>query len=328
MKKLIAILVVIAAAGGGYYYYAEYGKPAEKPQIVQATVSQGNIIEAVQATGSLTALRIVPVGSQVSGVVTEMNVDFNSIVKKDQIIAKIDPALFQVQVDLQTANVERQKGEIASQDVQLLQARTDLERTQTMVAKGLANQQQLDQAVLTVKTRETSAEAAKKQLITNQANLDQAKLNLGYTVIRSPIDGVVINRQVDLGQAVQSSMNVAQFFTLATDLRVLKLTAGVDEADIGKIRPGMPVTFTVDSYKGQTFNGTVETVRLNAQNTNNVVTYPVWINAPNPDLKLRPSMTASLRIIVSEVDNVIRVPNQATRFRPTTSASACAGRVI
>jgi len=169
-----------------------------------------------------------------------------------------------------------------------------------------------------VAVRTTQVEASKKNLKTAQANLDQAKLNLSYTTIRSPIDGVVVNRQVDIGQTVQSSMNVAQFFTLATDLRNLRLQAVVDEAEIGKIRPGMTAEFTVDSYGGDVFRGIVETVTLNAQNQNNVVTYPVWISVPNPDFKLRPSMTANVLIFVSTAKGVTRIPSVAARFRPST----------
>ena len=317
MKKLVTVLILLAVAGGGAYYYYTYGKTVEKPQVVQAVISQGDITETVQATGTLEAQRVVQVGSQVSGTVSALYADFNSIVHKGELLAKIDPTLLQVQVDLQTANVERQKGEIESQQVQLDNAQTQLKRTQAMFDKGLANQQDLDQAVLTVKTRQTALDAARKQLVTNEANLNQAKLNVSYTNIYSPIDGVVVNRVVDEGQAVQSSMNTPQFFTIATDLRTLKLSAGVDEADIGKIRRGMKVNFTVDSYPNTTFSGTVDAVRLNATTQSNVVTYPVWINAQNPDLKLRPSMTANLHIVITTAPNVVRIPNQALRFRPT-----------
>jgi hypothetical protein len=187
------------------------------------------------------------------------------------------------------------------------------------------NQQQIDQARLQVKTRETQLAAAKKQLLTVQANLRQAELNLSYADIYSPIDGVVVNRLVDEGQTVQSSVNVAQFFTLATDLRTLKLQAWVDEADIGKIRPGQTVMFEVETYRPERFTGSVDAVRLNAQNQSNVVTYPVWITVPNPELKLRPSMTATIDIVLSTASNVVRVPMSATRFRPNPEIYAALG---
>ncbi|MCC7007635.1 MAG: efflux RND transporter periplasmic adaptor subunit [Acidobacteria bacterium] len=325
MKKLIAGLVLLAAAGGGAYYYYTYGKTEEKPQVVQATITQGTIIEQVQATGTLEAWRTVQVGPQVSGTIQWLGADFNSIVRAGETIARLDPSLLQTQVDIQTANIERQETEIASQRVQLEDAQRNLARTKELFEKGLANQTQLEQAELTVKTRQAQIASADKQLVQARANLSQAKLNVSYTEVKAPIDGVVVNRRVDIGQTVQSSMNITPFFDIATDLRALRLSAQVDEADIGKVQPGMPVAFTVDSYAGQTFQGTVSAVRLNAFTQNNVVTYPVWIDAPNPDLKLRPSMTATVRIRIAAAENVVRVPNQALRFRPTNDIYTALG---
>jgi HlyD family secretion protein len=325
MKKLVTFLILIAVASGGAYYYYVYGKTQEKPQVIQAAISRGTITEAVSATGTLEALRTVQVGSQVSGVVKKLYVDFNSIVTKDQIIAELDPSLLQVQVEIQKANVARQEGDIENQQVQLENDQRNLERTKELFAKLLVNQQQLEAAELQVKTRQASILSSQRQLIQTRANLQQAELNVSYTTIRSPIDGVVIARQVDTGQTVQASMNTPQFFTIATDLRSLKLTGSVDEAEIGKIRPGMDVTFGVDSYPNQEFHGKVNAVRLNAQTQSNVVTYPVWIDVPNPDLKLRPSMTANLKIIVATAQDVLRVPNQAMRFRPNADIYAALG---
>lgn len=318
MKKLVTFIILLAVAGGGAYYYFVYAKPVEKPQVLTAKITQGDIVESVTATGALEPLRRVDVGSQVSGVVQELYVDFNTIVTQGQVLAKIDPTLLEVQVAIQKANIERQMMDIANQEVNLEDVRTQLRRVEQLHAKGLQNDQQLEAAQLAVKQRQAQIESAKKQLVQAQANLQQAELNVQYTTIKSPIDGVVVERKVDRGQTVQASMNTPSFFILATDLRTLKLTAGVDEADIGRIRPGMEVTFTVEAYGMQQFSGTVANVRLNAQNQNNVITYPVWIDVPNPDLKLRPSMTANLKIIISRASNVIRVPNQALRFRPNT----------
>ena len=326
MKKLVTILIFLALAGGGAYYYFEYARVPEKPTIVQAAVSRGDITEAVSATGTLEALRTVQVGSQVSGTVSDLHgVDFNSIVKKDQIIASLDPSLLQVQVDIQKANIERQQVDIENQKIQLEDAKRTMIRTQEQFDKQLVSTQANEQAILNVKMKEASIASSEKMLVQARASLAQAELNVQYCTIRSPIDGVVVNRAVDVGQTVQSSMNVATFFTIATDLTSLKLTAGVDEADIGKIRPNMNVNFTVDSYPNQTFLGTVNAVRLNATTTNNVVTYPVWIDVPNPDLKLRPSMTAQVKIVVQTVSNVVRVPNQGLRFRPTADIYAALG---
>jgi HlyD family secretion protein len=326
MKRLVTIFVILGlAAAGGYYYYA-HGEADTKAQVTQAAVSQGTILEQVQATGTLEAQRTVTVGPQVSGTIISLEgVDYNSIVHKGQVVARLDPSLLQVQVDIQKANIERQETDIASQKVQLEDAKRTEQRMTELHAKGLVNQTDYEQAVLAVKTREAQIESLEKQLVQARANLSQAELNVSYTQVKSPIDGVVVSRQVDVGQTVQSSMNVTPFFTIATDLRALKLTAGVDEADIGKIQRGAPVTFTVDSYPDQTFHGTVNSVRLNAQVQSNVVTYPVWIDAPNPELKLRPSMTANVYILVSQAPNAVRIPNQALRFKPSTEMYTALG---
>ena len=327
MKKLVTILILAAVAGGGAYYYYVQNNQVEPPQVVQVTIAKGNVTEAVQATGTLEALRTVRVGPQVSGTITSLGADFNSMVRAGQVVATLDPSLLQVQVDIQTANIERQETDIDLQRVQLADAERTLVRTKELFEKGLANQTQLEQADLAIKSRNAQIASAEKSLVSARANLAQARLNVSYTEVKSPIDGVVVNRLVDIGQSVQSSMNITAFFEIATDLRNLRLTAGVDEAEIGKIRPGMEVTFQVDTYPNQTFRGTVENVRLNASTQNNVVTYPVWINVPNPDLRLRPSLTANLRIILSTATDVVRVPNQALRFRPTADMYTALGLV-
>ncbi|MGE5838214.1 MAG: efflux RND transporter periplasmic adaptor subunit [Acidobacteriota bacterium] len=325
MKKLVVLLILLAAAGGAAFWYFKYGKTVEKPQVIQATVSRGDIIEVVNATGTLEPMRRVDVGSQVSGVVEEIFVDYNYIVKKGQVLAKIDPTLLQVQVDIQKANIDRQKMDIENQKVQLEDLKVKLARSQALFDKQLVNQQQLDDAALAVKNRDASILSAQKQMVQAEANLRQAELNVSYTTIVSPIDGVVVERRVDRGQTVQASMNAPTFFSLATDLRTLRLSAGVDEADIGRVEVGQKVLFKVDAYGGQEFEGTVDTVRLNATNNNNVVTYPVWIKVPNPELKLRPAMTAQLRVIIQTATNVVRVPNQALRFRPNAEIYTALG---
>jgi len=325
MKKLVGFIILLAAAGGGTWYYYKYGRPVEKPQVVQAAVGKGDIIEQVSATGSLEPLRRVDVGSQVSGTVKEMYVDFNQIVKKGQLLAEIDPSLLQVQVDIRNATVERQKMDITNQEVQLEDVKRTAARTKNLFDKQLVNLQQLEQADLNVKLRQAQIDSAKKQLIQAEADLSQAQLNVSYTKIFAPIDGVIVERKVDKGQTVQSSMTTPSFFVLATDLTSLKLTAGVDESEIGKIRPEMPVMFTVDAYGQTPFYGTVNAVRLNATNNQNVVTYPVWIDVPNPDLRLRPSMTAQVKIIISTATDVVRVPNTAFRFRPNADIYAGLG---
>jgi HlyD family secretion protein len=243
MKKLIAAVVVLGLGAAGVWAYLTYAVVKVEPQILEATITRGDITEVVQATGTLEALRTVTVGSQVSGTVSDILADYNTIVKKDMIIAKIDPSLLQVQVEIQKANIAKQETDIASQQIQLEDAQRTLARTKELFANKLATQQAAEQADLAVRTRAASIESAKKSLFQTQKSLEQAELNVSYCTIKSPIDGVIVQRIADVGQTVQASMTSPQFFVVATDLTTLRLTGGVDEADIGKIRPGQTVTF-------------------------------------------------------------------------------------
>jgi HlyD family secretion protein len=332
MKKLFGFIILLVAAGGGAYYYFVYNKVEEKPQILSQAISQGDVVEAVVATGTLGPVRTIEVGSQVSGVVQNLLKDFNDLVRPGEVIAQIDPTLLQTQVAIQEANIDQRKLDIENQKIQLDDVRMQLKRTEELHVKGLVNERDLEQAKLAVLNRQAQIGSAEKQLVSANANLAQAKLNVEYTTIKAPTEGiapnqtfVVVQRHVDIGQTVQSSTTTPQFFTLATDIRTLKLTAGVDEAEIGKVRAGQDVVFTVDTYGTQEFLGKVNSVRLNASTNNNVVTYPVWIDVPNPDLKLRPSLTANARIIVSTANDTLRVPNQALRFRPNTDTYVALG---
>ena len=288
------------------------------PVVTRAPVSRGTITQAVRAIGTLQPIRTVRVGSQVSGTIKALYVDFNSVVKKDQVVAEIDPSLFEVQVAVQEANIARQDTHIARQKTQLANLQINKQRAQAQFDKGLASLQQLENAQLQVRTLQSQISAAEKMKVQTLSQLAQATLNVSYCVIKSPVDGVVVNRFVDIGQAIQANVNSPLLFNIAEELTTLRLQAGVDEADIGRIRPDMDVTFGVDAYRGQTFHGRVDAVRLNAQHQNSVVTYPVWIEVPNADLRLRPNMTANLQIVVESVSEVTRVPVAAIRFRPTS----------
>ena len=316
MKKRLAIVIGAALLATIAYVQYGYGEVENLPTVYKSAVTTGDVEQVVKAVGTLQPLRFVHVGSQVSGTVKALYADFNSVVKAGDVLAEIDPSLLEVQVAVQQANIARQENDIASQKVQLANDETNLSRARVQFEKGLVSQQDLEKAVLQVKTRKAQITAFEKQKVQAEAQLNQAKLNVSYCTIRSPIDGVVVSRLVDVGQAVQASMNAPQFFTLATDLTTLRVQAGVDEADIGFVRPGMPVTFTVESYRGRTFTGHVEAVRLNAQISNSVVTYPVWITADNPDLVLRPSMTANLQIVIASAADATLVPAAALQFRP------------
>jgi len=321
MKKLISFVIILGIAAAGYYYWDKSKKP-EIPEFAKVTISEGEIVEEVSATGTLQAMRTVNVGSQVSGRVTDVLVDFNQIVKKGQILAKIDTALLDTQVQIQEANIQRQEVDLASQRVQLADAKRSLERQRELLEKKLATQQAFEAAELSVKNREAQIASAEKSMVQSQFNLEQAKLNVGYATIPSTIDGVVVDRKVDPGMTVQSSQNVATLFVLAEDLTTLKLEGGVDESEIGKVRQGMTVRFNVDAYPQQTFQGEITMVRLNPTTQSNVVTYTTVAEVRNSDLRLKPGMTASMRIEVSRRDNVKRIPNAALRFRPSNDMYA------
>ncbi len=316
MKKLITLVIVLGLAGGGYFYY-ESQKPPQVPEFMKVTVSEGNVVESVSATGTLKAVRTVPVGSQISGVVEEVYADFNSIVRQGQVLVKIDTSILETQVQIQEANIARQGVELASQRVQLEDLERNLARTKELYEKKLVTQQALEAAELQVKSRVAQIASAEKSMVQTQFQVEQAKKNVEYATVRSPIDGVVISRAVDQGQTVQSSQNVATLFLLATDLTTLKLEGGVDESEIGKVRQGMRVVFTVDAYPNREFEGTITMVQLNPTTQSNVVTYTTVAEVKNNDLSLRTGMTASMRIIVAQKNNVLRIPNAALRFRPT-----------
>ena len=322
MRTRIVFVVALALVATVAYVGHGYSEAGDRATVHRGAVTKGSIQQVVKAVGTLQPLRTVSVGSQVSGTVKALYVDFNSVVKKGDVLAEIDPSLLQVQVAVQQADIARQENDIASQRTQLANDQKNLARARAEFAKGLVSRQDLEKATLQVKARRAQIAAAEKQKLQSEAQLDRAKLNVSYCTIRSPIDGVVVSRVVDVGQTVQARVNAPQFFTLATDLRTLRVAAGVDEADIGHIRPGMPVTFTVETYRGRTFTGRVEAVRLNAQVSNSVVTYPVWITADNPDLLLRPSMTANLQIVVDSAANATLVPNDALQFHPSSDMFA------
>jgi len=292
---LIALLLLRRGKGGGDQYRTE---PA----------SQGDITATVSSTGTLSAVTTVQVGSQVSGIISKLYADFNSQVKKGQLLAELDPTTF-----LQT--VEQRQADVTKSQVELANVQVTYTRQKRLAAAGLIAQADLDAA-------KAAYDSARAQLAQSQAALQQAKTNLNYTKIYSPIDGQVVARQYDIGQTVAASFQAPTLFTIAQDLTKMQLTADIDQSDIGRIKVGEPVHFTVDAYPDQQFRGTISQVRLNATVNQNVITYPVIIGVANPDLKLRPSMTADVTIQVATAQGVLRVPNAALRFRPETAEGA------
>jgi len=285
-------------------------------------VDRGRIVARVTATGTLSALVTVQVGSQVSGRVQQLFVDFNSPVKKGQLIAKIDPQLFQASLEQARANYAAAEGNLQKAKVQAAQAEIDFKRQASLVERKLVAPADYDSA-------KTNLAAAKAQIAVSQGNLqqakaalNQAKVNLAYTDIHSPTDGVVISRSVDVGQTVAASLQAPTIFVIAEDLRKMQVDTSVAEADVGKLVAGMDATFVVDAYPGERFRGKVRQIRNAAQTVQNVVTYDAVIDVDNAELKLRPGMTANVNFVFADRDDVLRVPNAALRFRLTPEISA------
>ena len=316
MKKAASVLLILGAVTGGFYFY-RVRTAAPEPAVTTQPFSRGDIVDAVSATGTLEAVETVEVGTQVSGVVRELTADFNSIVKKGQVIARLDPQLIQTQIEQQSANVLRAQADLERQKVSQADAEQKLERAQQLSARSLIPRTDLETAEVDVHEAKAQVKAAEASLIQAQAQLKNQQVNLGYTTITAPIDGIVISRNVDAGQTVAASMNAPTLFVLAADLTQMQVVADIDESDVGRIRPGQSVSFRVDAYPTDRFTGTVTQVRLQPTVVQNVVTYSTVITVPNAQLKLKPGMTANVSIEIVRRTDVLRVANAAIRFRPT-----------
>jgi HlyD family secretion protein len=316
MKKLILLLLVIVgvAASAGAYYMRRGGP---EPTAMTMPVTRGDVVDVVQATGALEAVTTVDVGTQVSGLVQDMYADFNQIVKKGQVIARLDPSLIQTQIEQRRASVVRAEADVERLKVSIADAQRKLTQAQAMWDKQLIPRDQLETAELNVRTLEAQIKSSEAGLTQAQADLNAQQVNLNHTVIESPIDGIVISRSVDPGQTVAASMNAPVLYQIAADLTKMQVLANIDEADVGRMRPGQHVTFRVDAYPTDRFIGTVEQVRLQPTVVQNVVVYSTVIAVPNPELKLKPGMTAQVEIEIARRSNVLRVPAAALRFRPT-----------
>jgi len=326
MKKAIVTLLVVGVVGGSAYAYYHYKDSGPKFTIATAQVTRGDIVDTVGATGTLQAVTTVQVGSQVSGTISELHVDFNSLVKKGQVLARLDPSLFQTQIEQAKANLVRSQADLERQKVALDDANQKLTRARELSARQLLAKSDLDAAEIAAKSAEAQLKSSEAQITQAQASLNQNEVNLAHTVIEAPIDGLVISRSVDVGQTVASSLQAPTLFVLAADLTKMQVVANLDESDVGRIRPGQVVTFRVDAYPADTFRGTVSQVRLNPIVQQNVVTYATVIDVPNNDLKLKPGMTANVNVEIARSSNVLRVPNSALRFRPTNEMYAAIGQ--
>jgi HlyD family secretion protein len=335
---------ILAIAAAALYFWQPWQKSAVGPQYRLAKIERGALSAAVSASGTLSALVTVQVGSQVSGLIKEIKADFNSPVKQNQVIARLDPETFesrvaQAEADLKAAesatevargNQSVRQAEVNKAQIALDEAQRNLERKRSLVAQGFLSTAELD-------TAQSAAETAREQLRLARADasvaaaqvgntqaqagqrraaLKQARIELERTVIRSPVDGVVISRNVDVGQTVAASFQAPVLFTIARDLRKMEVNVAVDEADVGRVQTGQKMRFTVDAFPGERFMAQVTQIRKAPQTNNNVVTYSVMATLDNPDLKLLPGMTASARILTEERKDVLKLPNEALRFRP------------
>ena len=327
---IIAIGVVAAIA----LFAAFAFKGNDKPQYFTVKADRGDIRAVVEATGTINAVITVQVGSQVSGTISHLYADFNSRVKKGQVVAQIDPALFegallQAKADLANAqaNLAAAKANVEKAKATALQARADYQRTQGLAKEGVMSPQQLDLARANADTSDAAVSAADSGVIQAAAQVKQkeaavtvAQTNLNYTTIHAPIDGTVIARNVDVGQTVAASLQAPTLFTIAQDLTKMQVYASTDESDVGMIKVAQPVTFKVDAFPKETFTGRVSQIRMNATTVQNVVTYNTIIDFDNPELKLFPGMTAYITIPVATARNALRVPNGALRYKPDMKA--------
>ncbi len=301
-KKKTLVIVAVAAIAALAVWLLSGGKKEEKITFDTAAVAPANIMNSITATGTIEPVTSVTVGTQVSGIVSKLFVDYNSVVKKGQVIAELDKTNLMSQ--LNTA-----KTQLATAQSQLNYQTANYKRYKTLFEKGLVAADDFDNAKL-------SYTQAKEQVASAKEEVQRAQTNLGYATITSPIDGVVLSKSVEEGQTVAASFSTPELFTIAQDLTNMQVVADVDEADIGDVKEGERVTFTVDAYPDDTFEGEVKQVRQEATTTNNVVTYEVVISAPNADLKLKPGLTANVTIYTAERKGVLSVPSKALRFTP------------
>ena len=304
MKWAAVILAVVVVVVGGVWYFRHGHQDATAYQTV--AVTRGELTKLVTATGTLNPVVNVTVGSQVSGIINKLNVDYNSMVKSNEVIAEIDPSTYQAVVAQAQADLSNAKANLELQQV-------EAKRSSELFTNKLVSGSDYDTAVANLHEAEATVQI-------KQASLDNANANLGYCKIRSPVDGIVILRAIDLGQTVASSFNTPTLFQIANDLTKMQIDSSVAEADVGGVVEGQEVPFTVDAYPERTFYGTVTQVRNSPTTVNNVVTYDCVISVTNTDYKLKPGMTANVSIIVAQRENALTIPNGALRFRPPENA--------
>jgi HlyD family secretion protein len=325
MKRIVIwTVIIVALSGGGYAGYRYFGAGKKTaPKYVTVAASKGPVVAKVTASGTLSAVTTVQVGSQVSGRIDQILTDFNAAVKKGDVIAKIDPQLFQAAVEQAKANLLADEAAVEKAKVQALDAERQYNRQKQLLDQHLVAQADVDTAEATFRAAKASIGTAEGQVQRDRAALSQAQVNLNYTTITSPINGTVISRNVDVGQTVAASLQAPTLFTIAEDLHKMQIDTSVAEADVGKLDSGMNVSFTVDAFPGSPFKGAVRQIRNAATTVQNVVTYDAVIDVANPELKLRPGMTANVTFVYADKEDALRIPNAALRFKmPSAEAGA------
>lgn len=320
-RRTTAVLVLIAAASvTAGAFYSRSGDAA--PELTTAPVTRGSVVPVVSATGTIQPVISVEVGAQITGIIESLNVDFNSIVHKGQVLAKLDQSTFLTTLAQARANFEGAQADAARLRVAKEAADMALSRARELSSRQLIPAQDLQQAETDART--AAADVAASAALVEQAKAEEsmAEVNLAKTIITSPIDGVVTARNVDVGQTVSASVSAPTLYVIAADLTRMQLNANIDESDLGQIKPGQPVSFHVDAYPDREFHGTLTQIRLDPAMVSNVVTYSAMIDAPNPTLELKPGMTATLSVEVARRDNVLRVPTAALRFKPDAGVLA------
>ena len=321
MRRAVLIISVLAVglAIGGYVFFN--GERKVPVRYRSAAVERGPVISLVTATGTINPVVSVQVGTQVSGMIKSLHADFNSVVKAGDIVAVIDPEPLKARRDQAASNLEMSKANVARARTDLAQRKRELDRVKSLVAQEFVSQNDVDVAVTNFQAAEAQMNVAGAQVKQAEAALNAVELELKYTVIRSPVNGIVVARNVEVGQTIAASFATPNLFLIALDLTKMQVDTNVSESDIGGITEGKEATFTVDAYPGYPFSGTIRQVRLAPINVQNVVTYNVVVSVDNQDLRLKPGMTANVSIVVAQRDAVLKVPNAALRFTPPTGVS-------
>lgn len=316
LKKRIFIPIIVAAALGAYgYSYVQ----SHKVTYMTKELSRCTITDVVEASGTINPVNTVSVGSTVSGLMKEIYVDYNSEVKKGQLLAQIDPATFQAQVDQNRAQINNAEANLAKLNAEMVYAEKTYIRYKNLYKKNFVARSELDQAESDYLAKKASIGAQRASIAQSRASYNTAMTNLGYTKIVAPVDGTIISRDIDVGQPVAASFQAPELFTIAQDLTKMQIEVNVSEADIGSVKEGQEVEYTLDGYPDSTFYGKVTQVRLDSTTTSNVVTYTVIVSVSNDDLKLKPGMTANVSIITKRSENVMCAPSVAMKYSPETN---------